>query len=166
MTTDLGIELQNELDRREKLIASLTEECDAIRKVLGIMKRPNPEPIVIDARTPSRRSGKRCKKCGKFAAEGATFYKHSAFADGLDNHCKNCRRVKQNSTRAEKKSAAAVREEIGPTPLKKPTSSVEQKISHRCPSCPETFTNLRDLGIHKSQKHFGSQSLLGSSLAP
>lgn len=40
---DIGMSLHEELDRREKLLAQLNQEADAIRVVLGVLERPTPE---------------------------------------------------------------------------------------------------------------------------
>lgn len=62
MSNTTGILLHEELDRREKLVAQLTQECDAIRIVLAVLERPSPEAHNRVTRVIGRKTGKTTTK--------------------------------------------------------------------------------------------------------
>jgi|ERR1044071_9624978 hypothetical protein len=57
-TRDIGIVLHEELDRREKLVAQLTEECKGLRVAIDILERPTPEQHNRVSRVVGKRRGR------------------------------------------------------------------------------------------------------------
>jgi hypothetical protein len=164
----------------DRAIDGLTAARSALEKLYGKTASAFPvePPAIVPAETkragPKKRKSideneKRCKRCSRSAAEGATFFKHPAFADKLDNRCKQCRsemRAEKEGLKAEPpaKEKRVHREERMSLPMKTPEPNNGPPIAHKCPSCPETFATMRALGIHQSRLHFSDRSMSGSSL--
>jgi hypothetical protein len=163
-TQNIGIVLHEELDRREKLVAQLTKECDGLRTALEILERPTPEAHnrvtrVIGRRGPKpKESGgdKRCVVCGKSEADGAAFGKHNAFTDGLDSNCKVCRKAKRDKRAAKNsapKSNGHASDEPNPRQAE-PLPSDAPRLMVKCDRCGDRFPDAKSMGIHKTRAHF------------
>ena len=158
---DLGLSLHEELDRREKLLKQLTEECDAIRKVLTLIERPTPEQLSRVTKVVGRR--KTAKKSN--GAAGPVCAKHPEAEFSPKGQCKSCK-AEYMKRYWEKKKKAAEPPEPPKAMAAAATSVIDRTAKPRslyapettgvqCLNCGDRFPTARELGAHRTAAHFG-----------
>ncbi len=145
-TKDLGIQLHEELDRREKLLQQLTTECDALRKTLEIIERPTPEAHNRVTRVVG-------KKAGKVNKQGSGCEKHPSSDVNPKGKCQECIREYNRNWWANKKKNANQAPPANTPP-----------VQVKCDSCGDRFPDAKSMGIHKTRVHFGDASLRRNAL--
>ncbi len=160
-TRDLGISLHDELDRREKLIAQLNLECEAIRTTLGILERPSLEALNRVTKVVSRRNTPPTTKTGS-TGKALQCEKHPEARPNRKGECKSCAQAAYQKKWYAKKQQQATETPVETKPPDRKPNGGSMIV--RCDECGDRFQNVRDMGIHKSRVHFGSSSAHGSTL--
>ncbi len=168
-TRDLGISLQDELGRREKLIEQLTSECAAIRTTLGILERPSPEALNRVTKVVSRRNTPPKTKT-ESNGKVAQCEKHPGSTLNTKGECTKCaQRANYDRWRDKKKAPTETEDTVDMVVADRKRAEAKPNgdgpVLVRCDECGDRFQNVKDVGIHKSRVHFGTSSSHGSSLS-
>lgn len=165
-TRDVGIVLHEELDRREKLITQLTQECDGLRVAIGILERPTAEAHNRVTKVVSRRNRQSepntttmfvCDKCGSDYFKGA---------QGIAVHLRTCDGIKRTRVEQNRFNQQRHLQKTGGNPPEVHTRQAKTQDEPNvlparvpCLRCGEKFPDARALGIHVTRVHFGEASL-------